>query len=66
MVEVVVNHDTQVYRDTTEYNFKAAGEGKIQQTVKPGSVDEISKNMMVVVWGEKQGDRVVAKTLTYR
>ncbi len=62
VVEVVVNHDTQVYRDTTEYNFKAAGEGKIQQTVKPGSLDEISKNMMVVVWGDKQGDRVVAKT----
>jgi hypothetical protein len=62
-VEVVIPHTAQVYVDTTE--FALAGGGKIKQTVEPGSVDEIGKNSMISVWGERRGDRVIAHTVLY-
>ncbi len=62
-VEVVIPHTAQIYVDTTEFAF--AGDGKINQTVEPGSVDEIGKNSMISVWGERRGDRVIAHTVLY-
>lgn len=61
-VEVVIPHTAQIYVDTTEF---ALGGGKTQQTVEPGSVDEIGKNSMISVWGERRGDRVIAHTVLY-
>jgi hypothetical protein len=65
VVEVVVNHDTEIFKDVTDFGLFDA-EGPVQQVVEPGSVDEIQKNTIVTVWGEKQGDRVIAKTLVYQ
>jgi hypothetical protein len=40
--------------------------GKLQQVVQPGSLDDISANSMVQAWGEKQGERLVARVLVFR
>lgn len=64
VVEVVVNHDTKIYHDKTDLSLIQNGE-KVKQVVEPGLIDDIEKNKMVNVWGEKQGDRVVAKVLLY-
>ena len=67
VVEVVTTHDTTIYRDVTMKQFNGpppAGQ-KLQQVVEPGSLDDIGENSMIVVWGERRGDRVVATTLVY-
>ncbi len=66
VVEVVINQDTTVYRDTTKLpDTPPSGDLEVQQTVGPGSVDEIGQNSMVQVWGKKTGDRIVAQVLVY-
>jgi hypothetical protein len=67
VVEVVVAHDTSIYQDVTMKQFNGpppAGQ-KMQQVVEPGSIDDIGENSVIVVWGERRGDRVVATTLVY-
>jgi hypothetical protein len=67
MVEVVVAHDTSIYQDVTMKQFNGpppAGQ-KMQQVVEPGSIDDIGENSVIVVWGERRGDRVLATTLVY-
>lgn len=69
-VEVVVTQDTQVYRETTQPpdlppDPAQASASAIQQTVAPGSVDELSANTSVIVWGRRTGDRVIADVLLY-
>jgi hypothetical protein len=69
VVEVVVTHQTQIYHETTEMpEPDQAVDGVIvtQQTVEPGSLDDLSSNSMVTVWGDKQGDRYVARVVVYR
>ena len=66
-VEVVIPHTAQVYVDTTGSTRAGASQAgeTIRQTVEPGTVDEIGKNSMVSVWGERRGDRVIAHTVLY-
>ena len=65
--EIVVTHNTQVYQDMTEMSFdKMPENGKLQQVVQPGSLDDIDANSTVQAWGEKQGDRLVARVLVFR
>ncbi len=72
VVEVVITHETKVYQDITDMNpgnlenAKNGSEMKIQQVVKPGSLDDLGKNSMVSVWGDKQGDRYIAKVVVFR
>lgn len=64
--EVVVTSDTLVYMDvTTESIDESQDGGVVKQTLKPGSVDEIGQYSVVMAWGEKRGDRVVARVLLY-
>ncbi len=65
VVEVVISQDTTVYRDTTQIPEGASGDVQVQQTVAPGSIDEIGQNSMISVWGRKSGDRVVAQVVVY-
>jgi hypothetical protein len=66
VAEVVVSPDTQVYRDTTKLpDNPPSGDVTLQQTVEPGSLDEIGPNSMLTVWGNRSGDRIVAQTLVY-
>jgi hypothetical protein len=64
VVEVVITHDTQLYRNTTDFN-SAPVNGKIQETVAPGVIDEIDENALIEAWGTREGDRLVALTLLY-
>ena len=65
VVEVVVNQNTTIYRDTTQMPDNATGDVTVQQTVGPGSIEEIGENSMLQVWGKKTGDRIVADVLVY-
>ncbi len=66
-LEIVVTSDTVIYKDATEMvNMKAPPpDGKVQQQVAPGSLDEIGQNSFVSAWGERRGDRVIARVLMY-
>jgi len=66
-VEVVIPHTAQVYIDTTALTHASApqADGSRKQTVEPGNVDEIGKNSMISVWGERRGDRIIAHTVLY-
>ncbi|MBN1314633.1 MAG: hypothetical protein JXA42_04170 [Anaerolineales bacterium] len=64
--EVVLTKETIVYRDATFDNLDASSSGgEFKQILKPGSVDEIGEMSPVLAWGEKRGDRLVAKVLVY-
>ncbi len=69
VVEVVVNHQTKVYQDITEMpgpDQAKDGVVQTQQVIKPGSLDDLGSNSMVTVWGDKQGDRYIAKVVVFR
>ena len=68
VVQVVITHDTKIYRDVTEVDPQTAAKngGNVQQVLAPGSLDDIGKNVGVQVWGIKQGDRVTANIIVYQ
>jgi hypothetical protein len=69
VMEVVVNHETKIYQDITDIMPPDQAEGDtltLQQEVKPGSLDDLGSNSMVTVWGEKRGDRYIARVITFR
>lgn len=70
--EVVINHDTEFYRDATWEPFISGTVDKsdlsgdeIQQEIVPGSADELVTGSDVTIWGERNGDRVVAEFILY-
>lgn len=69
-VEVVVTRDTVLYEDITDLDEAFAdgesGDKILQQRLRPGSLEEIAENMEIQVWGQRQGDRVIAEVLVYR
>ena len=66
-LEIVVTGDTILYKDVTQMGDVQTQpvDGKLQQQVAPGSLDEIGANSMVTAWGERRGDRVIANVLFY-
>lgn len=66
-LEVVVTGDTTIYKDVTQagLNGPPPSDGKVQQQVAPGSLDEIGSNSFISAWGERRGDRVIAEVLMY-
>jgi hypothetical protein len=65
-VEVVVTQDTKIYRDVTQPPDPSQSSSSVlQQTVVPGSVEDLTSNTSVVVWGRRTGDRVIADVLLY-
>jgi hypothetical protein len=70
VTEVVITHDTKIYKDTTweNYDFMAESDEEsdtMEQKVEPGSADEIGNSGYVTVWGERRGDRVIATFILY-
>jgi hypothetical protein len=64
--EVVVTNETRVYVDVTAEIFDESFEGDtVQQKLKPGTVEEIDEYSIVMAWGDKRGDRVIASLLVY-
>jgi hypothetical protein len=70
VVQVVITHDTKMYKDVTPLDPKnlsqSSGTVDVQQVLASGSLADIGKNTGVQVWGNQQGDRVVADVLVYR
>ena len=61
--QVVVTKDTQIYKDTTQLD--PGNTGPIQQTVAPGTLDNLNSVTMIAVWGKKTGDRYIADIIVY-
>ena len=58
-VEVVVTKETVIYLDKTPPPT-GSGNQTIQQTVGEGSLDDLTDQSFVTVWGRKSGDRIIA------
>ncbi len=65
IVEVVAGPRTTFYRDVTDKNFNPGPNGKVQQIVEPGTLDEIGQYSMITAWGNQSGDRIIADVLVY-
>ena len=63
-VEVVISADTVVYKDTTKLDPENPG-AQVQQTVESSSIDEITEQSSITVWGRKAGDRIIADTIVF-
>ena len=63
-VEVVIAADTVVYKDTTELNPENPG-AQVQQTVELSTIDEITEQSSITVWGRKAGDRMIADVVVF-
>ena len=74
VVEVVVTHDTLIYREETEMPDIGPGALKpgeheltVQQVVEQvDSLDELEKTSELEAWGRRSGDRVVADVVVFR
>ena len=63
-VEVVISADTVVYKDTTELDPENPG-AQVQQTVELSTIDEITEQSSIQVWGRKAGDRMIADVIVF-
>jgi hypothetical protein len=63
-VEVVISSNTVVYKDTTKLNEQDPG-AEVQQTVELSTIDEITQQSSISVWGRKAGDRVIADIIVF-
>jgi len=67
--EVVITTETILYRDTTQPPLRRpSGDDPrvLQQTVEEGTLDDLnSSQSLVMVWGRKSGDRIIAEVLVY-
>jgi hypothetical protein len=69
-VEVIVTNQTIIYHDVTEMSAeqsKNSGATPVQQVVEIGSLDDLKSQsmIMVMVWGRKNGDRIIADVISY-
>jgi hypothetical protein len=64
-VEVVIAAETTIYIETTQFGERpSSGETQVlQQTVEEGSLDGLTSQSFVTVWGRKSGDRIIAETV---
>ncbi len=65
VVEVVVTHNTRLYRDVTFQNYNGQKCGQVQEVLAPGTLHDIDADTTFLVWGERVGDRVIASNLVY-
>lgn len=63
-VEVVISSDTVVYKDATELDPENPG-AEVQQTVELSTIDEITEQSSIQVWGRKAGDRMIAEVIVF-
>jgi hypothetical protein len=64
-VEIVVEHDTRLYRDEPMSVVPAPGQ-TVQRTVGPLQLDDCGNNSTLIVWGQQSGSRILASTLVCR
>jgi len=67
--EVVVTTETILYHDTTQPpSRRPSGDDPrvLQQTVEEGTLDDLNNSQsLVMVWGRRSGDRIIAEVLMY-
>ncbi len=63
-VEVVISKDTTIYRDVTPMGAENA-EREIQQVLELSTIDTISPQSVITVWGRKAGDRILADVVLF-
>ena len=68
IIEVVVTRNTELHKDVT--GIQALGSGQelemIQQKVAPLTPDELSGQGLIMAWGERRGDRLIADAVLCR
>ena len=63
-VEVVISNDTMIYQDVTTMNMENADKD-VQQVLELSTIDAISPESVITVWGRKNGDRIVADVVLF-
>jgi hypothetical protein len=63
-VEVVISNDTTIYRDVTPMGPENA-ERDIQQILELSTIEAISPQSVITVWGRKAGDRIIADVILF-
>jgi len=63
-VEVVVSAETVIYKETTQLDPEDPG-AEVQQTVELSTIDEITEQSQITVWGRKAGDRIIADVILF-
>jgi len=74
VTEVVITHDTEIFKDITFGEIAIIGDGdtlpdlpdEIKIKVEPGEADEIGTNSVVTIWGGRRGDRVTADVILFQ
>jgi len=62
--EVVITGETTIYLENTNPGEPKPGENLVlQQTVTQGSLDDLTSQSFVTVWGRKSGYRIIADVL---
>jgi len=65
-VEIVITAQTKIYKDVTQFPAPVNGEvHNVQQAAAEGTLDELSTQTFITVWGRRSGDRIIADTLFY-
>ncbi|HVN55543.1 MAG TPA: hypothetical protein VMT46_14515 [Anaerolineaceae bacterium] len=65
--EVVVSRETRVYRDATldDQSRAPATNQTLDQVLEKSAVNQIQRGMMLMAWGERRGDRLMAEVVVY-
>ena len=62
--EVVITGETTIYLENTKFPEPKSSEDQVvQQSVTQGSLDDLTSQSFVTVWGRKSGDRIIAEVL---
>jgi len=66
-MELVITTRTQIYSDVTSRQFTTPPQNgqTVQQVVERGQVGEIGEGSTIQVWGQRDGDRIIADVLLY-
>ncbi len=65
-VTVTLSSSTVVYQDVTFANSSGQPQsGTIQQKVEKSTLDALSGNMRVTVWGDQSGDQIATTVIVY-
>jgi hypothetical protein len=64
-VEIVVTRETQLYRNLVAFPMAQGGPStdKIEPEIVPATLDELEGQVMVMAWGERKGDRLIAEAV---
>jgi hypothetical protein len=55
-----------IYRETTNPSEPLSVKNQtIHPTVEPATLEDLDSQSMIMVWGRKSGDRVIAEVLLY-